>query len=303
MTATLATEIPSGARGRSRRAVRTGPLLAPAVGLLLIWMIVPLAMTLWFSFQRYNLLNPLITGFAGVNNYKFLLQNPTLWIAIWNTVVLVGTVLILTIVFGVAFAVIFDQDFWGKNIARLLVIAPFFVMPTVSALIWKNLLMHPVNGLFAWLAKAVGLTPIDWFGAMPMGSIIIIVAWQWIPFATLILITAMQSLDREQMEAARLDGAKGPAMFYFIILPHLLRPISVVVMIETIFLLSIFAEILVTTSGGPGSATTNLTYFIYLRALLQWDVGGASAGGVIAIILANIVAAFLIRTVARNLDN
>ena len=85
-----------------------------------------------------------------------------------------------------------------------------------------------------------------------MGSIIIIVAWQWIPFATLILITAMQSLDREQMEAARLDGAKGPAMFYFIILPHLLRPISVVVMIETIFLLSIFAEILVTTSGGPG---------------------------------------------------
>jgi sorbitol/mannitol transport system permease protein len=136
-----------------------------------------------------------------------------------------------------------------------------------------------------------------------MGSIIIIVAWQWIPFATLILITAMQSLDREQMEAARLDGAKGPAMFYFIILPHLLRPISVVVMIETIFLLSIFAEILVTTSGGPGSATTNLTYFIYLRALLQWDVGGASAGGVIAIILANIVAAFLIRTVARNLDN
>jgi sorbitol/mannitol transport system permease protein len=303
MTATLATELPSGSRARSRRAVRTGPLLAPAVGLLLIWMIVPLAMTLWFSFQRYNLLNPLITGFAGFNNYKFLLQNPTLWIAIWNTVVLVGTVLILTIVFGVAFAVIFDQEFWGKNVARLLVIAPFFVMPTVSALIWKNLLMHPVNGLFAWLAKSVGLTPIDWFGTMPMGSIIIIVAWQWIPFATLILITAMQSLDREQMEAARLDGAKGPAMFYFIILPHLLRPISVVVMIETIFLLSIFAEILVTTSGGPGTATTNLTYFIYLRALLQWDVGGASAGGVIAIILANIVAAFLIRTVARNLDN
>jgi sorbitol/mannitol transport system permease protein len=303
MTATVATELPTGSRGRSRRAVRTGPLLAPAVGLLLIWMIVPLAMTLWFSFQRYNLLNPLITGFAGFNNYKFLLQNPTLWIAIWNTVVLVGTVLILTIVFGVAFAVIFDQEFWGKNVARLLVIAPFFVMPTVSALIWKNLLMHPVNGLFAWLAKSVGLTPIDWFGTMPMGSIIIIVAWQWIPFATLILITAMQSLDREQMEAARLDGAKGPAMFYFIILPHLLRPISVVVMIETIFLLSIFAEILVTTSGGPGTATTNLTYFIYLRALLQWDVGGASAGGVIAIILANIVAAFLIRTVARNLDN
>ena len=135
-----------------------------------------------------------------------------------------------------------------------------------------------------------------------MFSVIMIVAWQWIPFATLILVTAMQSLDREQLEAARMDGAKGFAMFRYITLPHLLRPISVVIMIECIFLLSVFAEILVTTSGGPGLATTNLSYFIYMRAMLQWDVGGASAGGVIAIVLANIVAAFLIRTFAKNLE-
>ncbi|OCC03581.1 sugar ABC transporter permease [Labrys sp. WJW] len=286
----------------SRRAVRTGPLLAPAVSVLLLWMIVPLVMTLWFSFQRYNLQNPLITGFAGINNYKFLLLNKTLWISIINTIILVGSVLALTVIFGVLFAVVYDVEFPGRNIARLLVIAPFFIMPTVAALIWKNLLMHPVNGLFAWITRSLGLGVVDWFSQVPMLSVIMIVAWQWIPFATLILITAMQSLDREQMEAARMDGAKGPTMFWFIVLPHLLRPISVVVMIETIFLLSVFAEILVTTSGGPGNATTNLTYFIYLKALLQWDVGGASAGGVIAIILANIVAAFLVRTVARNLE-
>lgn len=289
-------------RSTNRRAVRTGPLLAPAVSVLLLWMIVPLVMTLWFSFQRYNLQNPLITGFAGINNYKFLLINRTLWISILNTITLVGSVLGLTIVFGVLFAVVYDVEFPGRNIARLLVIAPFFIMPTVAALIWKNLLMHPVNGLFAFVTRSLGLGVVDWFGQVPMLSVIIIVAWQWIPFATLILVTAMQSLDREQMEAARMDGAKGYTMFWFIVLPHLLRPISVVVMIETIFLLSVFAEILVTTSGGPGSATTNLTYFIYLKALLQWDVGGASAGGVIAIVLANIVAAFLVRTVARNLE-
>ena len=290
-------------RPAGRRAVRTGPLLAPAVGVLLIWMIVPLAMTLWFSFQRYNLQNPLITGFAGINNYKFLLTNRTLWIAIYNTIVLVGSVLALTVVFGVFFAVVFDEPFFGRNIARLLVIAPFFVMPTVTALIWKNLLMHPVNGLFAWIARSLGLPVVDWFAQVPMLAVILIVAWQWIPFATLILVTAMQSLDREQLDAARMDGAGGASVFWYITLPHLLRPISVVVMIETIFLLSVFAEILVTTSGGPGTATTNLTYFIYLKALLQWDVGGASAGGVIAIVLANIVAAFLVRTVARNLED
>jgi sorbitol/mannitol transport system permease protein len=286
----------------NRRAVRTGPLLAPAVGVLVIWSIVPMVLTLWFSFQRYNLQNPLITGFAGFNNYKYLLFNEALWVSIYNTLVLVGSVLSLTVIFGVLFAVVYDVEFPGRNIARLLVIAPFFVMPTVAALVWKNLLGHPVNGLISHVTRALGLGVIDWFVQVPMLAIVVIVAWQWIPFATLILITAIQSLDREQFEAARMDGAKGPSLFWFIILPHLLRPISIVVMIETIFLLSIFAEIAVTTSGGPGTATTNLTYFIYLKALLQWDVGGASAGGVIAIILANIVAAFLVRTVARNLE-
>jgi sorbitol/mannitol transport system permease protein len=111
----------------------------------------------------------------------------------------------------------------------------------------------------------------------------------------------VQSLDREQLEAARMDGAGAISQFFFIVLPHLSRAISVVIMIETIFLLTIFAEIFVTTAGGPGNATTNLAFLIYARALLQYDVGGASAGGVVAIVLANIVAFFLVRSIARRL--
>lgn len=301
MSAAVETTRPVETRRTSRRTVNTLPFIAPSVLALLVWMVVPLAMTVWFSFQRYNLLNPLLTGFAGWDNYEFLLTDPALWTALINTLLLVGWVLVLSVGFGVLFAILLDQDFFGQGPARLFVIAPFFVMPTVSALIWKNLLMHPVNGLFAWVANVFGLPAVDWFTNLPLTSIIMIVAWQWIPFATLILLTAIQTLDRDQMEAARMDGAKSLALFRFIILPHLMRPIAIVVMIETLFLLSIFAEILVTTSGGPGVATTNLTYLIYVRALLEFDVGGASAGGVIAIILANIVAIFLIRTVARNM--
>lgn len=284
------------------RAVRTLPLVAPSVAVLLLWMIVPLAMTLWFSLQRYNLLNPADKQFDGLENYRFLLTDPALFAAMGNTLLLVGAVLAASVILGTLFAVLFDEDFYGRGAARLLVIAPFFVMPTVSALVWKNLLMHPGNGLFAFITQSLGLGVVDWFTDWPLTSVIIIVAWQWVPFATLILLTAIQSLDAERVEAARMDGAKRLSMFWFITLPHLLRPITVVVMIETIFLLTVFAEILVTTSGGPGTATTNLTYLIYMRALLEWDVGGASAGGVIAIVLANIVAFFLVRTVARNLD-
>ncbi len=287
---------------RRKPLVRTGPLLAPAVTVLLLWMIVPLAMTLWFSVQRYNLLDPTITGFAGLDNYEFLLTDPALPTVVLNTIKLLGGVLLASVVVGTLLAVLLDQDFFGRGIARLLVIAPFFVMPTVGALVWKNLLMHPVNGFFAWLATSLGFRSIDWFTDLPMAAIVTIVSWQWIPFATLILLTALQSLDREQIEAARMDGARGFTLLHFIILPHLARPISVVVMIETIFLLAVFAEILITTGGGPGQATTTLTYLIYLRALLEWDVGGASAGAVLAIVLANVVAFFLVRTIARNID-
>ncbi len=282
--------------------IKTLPLVAPAVLVLLLWMLVPLAMTLWFSFQRYNLLNPFLTGFAGLENYQFLLNDPALYTAMWNTLVLVGSVLIITVVLGTLLAVLYDQPFWGNGICRVLVIAPFFVMPTVSALVWKNMLLHPVNGISAFLTRSAGFAPIDWFSSLPMTSIIMIVSWQWVPFAFLIIFTALQSLDEEQKEAARIDGAGPLAMFFYVIVPHLRRAISVVIMIETIFFLTIFAEIFVTTSGGPGLATTNLAYFIYTKALLEFDVGYASAGGVIAIILANIVAIFLVRTVARTLE-
>ncbi len=147
-----------------------------------------------------------------------------------------------------------------------------------------------------------GATPIDWFAQFPLLSIIIIVAWQWLPFATLILLTSLQSLDGEQKEAAEMDGAGLVARFWHLTLPHMARAITVVILIQTIFLLSVYAEILVTTNGGPGYASTNLPFLIYRTALLGYDVGGASAGGVIAIVLANIVALFVMRAVGKNLD-
>ncbi len=116
------------------------------------------------------------------------------------------------------------------------------------------------------------------------------------PFATLILLTSMQSLDREQVDAAHIDGAGPLSVFFFVTLPHLARPIAIVVMLETIFFLGIYAEIVVTTVGGPGLATTNLSFLIYSRALLAFDVGGASAaGGIFAIVLANIVTILFVR--------
>ncbi|MGH6860982.1 MAG: carbohydrate ABC transporter permease [Phyllobacterium sp.] len=277
-------------------------MMSPAVILLFLWMIVPLVMTLYFSFLRYNLLMPGTEEYIGFLNYQYFLTDPAFFTALGNTLLLVGGTLLITVLGGILLALVLDQPFFGQGIVRLLVIAPFFVMPTVSALVWKNMLMHPVNGLFAWIARLFGFQPIDWFADLPLFSIILIVAWQWLPFATLILLTALQSLDGEQVEAAEMDGAGPLSRFFYLVLPHLSRAITVVILIQTIFLLSVFAEILVTTNGGPGIQTTNITYLIYMQALLQFDVGGASAGGIVAVILANIVAFFLIRLIGKNLE-
>ncbi|ANK73449.1 MULTISPECIES: sugar ABC transporter permease [Ensifer] len=277
-------------------------MIAPSVLLLLAWMIVPLAMTIYFSFLRYNLLMPGMEEFAGFSNYSYFLTDPAFFQALFNTLAIVLGVLFITVIGGIALALLLDQPMFGQGIVRILVIAPFLIMPTVAALVWKNMFMNPVNGLFAWIAKLFGLQPFDFLANAPLMSVILIVAWQWLPFATLILLTALQSLDEEQKEAAQMDGAGAWSRFIYLVLPHLSRAITVVILIQTIFLLSVFAEILVTTNGGPGTQSTNLTFLVYAQALLQFDVGGASAGGIIAVILANIVAFFLMRMIGKTLE-
>lgn len=282
----------------SRSAARV--MLAPAVFLLLVWMLVPLVMTLWFSVLDYRPLRGTFDCCEGLGNYTRFIGSSAFQSAIVTTLIMVGGILLITVIGGVLLALLLDQPIWGQGVVRILIIAPFFVMPTVAALVWKNMFMNPVNGLLAHLWEFFGAEPLSWLTDVPLLSIIIIVAWMWLPFATLILLTAIQSLDSEQIEAAEMDGAGPLSRFGFIVLPHMARAITVVILIQTIFLLSIFAEIFVTTGGGFGTRT--LTYLIYQRVIESQNVGLGSAGGIIAVILANIIAFFLMRIVGKNLD-
>lgn len=277
-------------------------MVAPSVIVLFVWMIVPLAMTLYFSFRLYRLLSPDRTGWVGLTNYTWFFKAPDFWLAMFNTLALVGGVLVITVVLGTLIALLIDQPVYGQGPLRILVISPFFVMPPVAASIWENLFMHPQNGLFAAVARGFGAEPILFLESHPMASVIGIVSWEWLPFATLILLTALQSLSSEQLEAAEMDGASVLNRFRYIILPHMTRAITVVILIQTIFLLGIFGEIFTTTQGGPGSASTTLPYMIFKQAIVAKDIGRAAAGGIIAVILANLVAIVLMRGIGKNLD-
>ena len=277
-------------------------LMAPAVVTLFLWMIVPLAMTLYFSAVRYNLMQPGDKEFLGWANFEYFVTDPDFGPSVLNTLELLGSVIAITVILGVGLALLVNEAFPGRGIVRVLLISPFFVMPTANALLWKHMMMNPVYGVLAQVSIFFGATPVDWLTDHPLLSVILMVAWQWLPFACLIFITSLQSLDRDQMEAAGMDGANALQKFWFLTLPHLGRPIAVVIMIEMIFLMSVFAEIFTTTGGGPGNESTNVAFLIFKQALMNFDVGVASAGALFAVVLANIAAVFLIRMIGKNLD-
>ncbi|MEJ7139020.1 carbohydrate ABC transporter permease [Amphibiibacter pelophylacis] len=277
-------------------------LLTPAVATLFLWMIVPLVMTIYFSVIRFNLMQPEQTGFIGLENFEYFVTDPSFTTSVINTVLLLGSVILITVVMGVGIGLLINDPFPGRGLVRILLISPFFVMPTVNALLWKHMMMNPIYGVLAQVWHTFGLTPIDWLTDYPLLSVIIMVSWQWLPFATLIFMTSLQSMDRDQLEASRMDGATYLQQLRYLYIPHLARSVAVVVMIELIFLLSVFAEIYTTTGGGPGDASTNVAFLIFKQALLNFDAGVASAGALFAVVLANIAAIFLIRLVGKNLD-
>jgi len=276
-------------------------ILTPTIVLLLLWIIIPLSLTVYFSFQSYNMLDGSPTGYAGWMNYDFFIFDEAFYDAILNTFLIVLSLLLITVIFGFIFATLLNSDIFLPNFVKLLYISPFLIIPSVSALLWKNLMMDPINGFITFILNMLNFEGIDFLNEYPLGSIIAMLAWTWVPFSTLLILTSLKSVDKTILESAKIDGANPFQISLLVILPNILRSINVVILIETIFFLAVFAEISIATNGGPGTETTNLPFLIFQKGLQNFDVGESSAGGLIAVILANFVAIFLIKIMSKNI--
>ena len=277
-----------------------GYLVRPAVIYLVILTQVPLLLTLYYSLTNWNLLRPDRTRFVGIENYLDFFRNPDVITIVRNTLVFSTSVVLWSLVLGMILALLLNREFRGRGLARTLLITPFLIMPTVSAVMWKNMLFNPAFGLISSTLAAFGGPRIDWINSYPMMSLVIIVTREWTPFMMLILLAGLQSLAQENIEAAQIDGAGPIEMFYYIILPHLRRYIEIGVLLEVLFVLNIFGEIFVTTTGGPAIDTTTLTFDIYKEAFMRWNIGRASAYGVFAVVLANVVTLVFLRVIRSN---
>jgi len=280
-----------------RQAWSSRGLLLPAMIFLILLTQVPFLVTIGFSTMKWNLLYPADRGFTGLDNYKTALTSGNLWPSIVATVLITAFAVVLSLLFGLLFAVLLDRQFRGRAIARTLMITPFLIMPAAASLIWKYSMFDTNIGMVNWLFRTLGLPVVSWGTEHPMATVVIVLTWQFTPFMMLILLAGLQGQDKAILEAANVDGAGTWRTFTWITLPHLRMYIEIGVLLGSVIILQVFDPIAILTKGTGGTKT--LAYLLYERAFIGLDIGEAAAYGVVTVILTIIVATIALRTLFK----
>ena len=282
-------------KGLSTAAKRRLPLL-PALIFVIAVTQLPFLLTVFYSFQSWNLVRPGSRHFVGLDNYIDVFSDTTFLVALLNTVVLTVVCVFVALLLGLGLAILLDRKFLGRGVVRTLLITPFLILPAAGALLWKTTVFDPTYGLLHFVFG----TDVDWLSEFPLASVMAQIVWQWTPFMMLLILAGLQSQAKDVLEAANVDGAGRWRTFVSITLPHLSRFLQLATLLGAIYIVNSFDAIFLMTQGGPGTASTNLPYYIYQRAFEGFDVGQSSAMGVIVVILTMIVATFALRLMFRT---
>lgn len=290
---------PTRPRARERSAAwkRRGPLL-PALLFTIAVTQIPFLVTVFYSFQSWNMVRPGSQHFVGFDNYVDVFTDSVFLGALGNTVVLTVVCVLVAMLLGLGLALLLDRKFLGRGIVRTLLITPFLILPAAGALLWKTTMFDPTYGLLNW---AFGIE-VEWLSDYPLAAVMTQIVWQWTPFMMLLILAGLQAQSREVLEAAQVDGAGRWRTFVSITLPQLSRYLQLAVLLGAIYIVNSFDAIYLMTQGGPGTASTNLPYYIYQRAFEGFDVGQSSAMGVIVVAMTLIVATFALRLMFRAFD-
>lgn len=308
MTAIQTAERDAVQQDRKRNRKRILPLL-PALIFLIIVTQIPFIVTLIISFTQWNIMYPNQRRFGTLDNYAAVLRDATMRAALVNTVIMVVATIAICLVLGLILALLLNRKFLGRGVVRTMLITPFLIMPMAASLMWKHLIYNPEYGIIHGIAAAIanatgGTTPhIDIVSQSPMAAIVIALVWTWTPFMFLILLAGLQSQDPDVLEAADVDGASSWDKFRYLTIPMLRPYMELCIVLGVIYLLNAYDHVFTITQGGPGTATTNLPYAIYLTAFRGYDYGEASAAGVLVVIFSIIVAGFGLRMVSSLADD
>jgi sorbitol/mannitol transport system permease protein len=298
LTATPALRAPGRtSAARSTGWIRRLPLL-PALVFMIVVTQLPFVLTIWYSLQSWNLLHPGTKHFVGLRNYKVIFTDTIFRTAVVNTVVFTVLPVVLSIVLGTCIALLLDRHVFGRGLLRTLIVSPFLVMPAAAALVWKFTILDPIFGILNYFLRPLGLHDVDWINVHPQATIITVLTWQWTPFMVLLVLAGLQSQGHDVLEAARVDGADGLRIFRSLTLPHLRPYLELGILLGSIYIVQAFDAIFMITAGGPGQRTTNLPYYLYEAAFRGFDIGRASAMGVVVVIATILVATLALRLIS-----
>jgi len=270
-----------------------GIFIIPAIIVVAVMTQIPFILTIIYSTLRWNLARPdLPVKFAGFANYWYFLKMPyfpelpSFYKIVWQTFLMTGGTLLICTVLGFFLALLFDHRIPGINLARTLILGPFFVMSTASGVIWKTTIFNTTFGWYGVIARFFGAQqPIDLLSNHPMGVVIMLFTWRWMPFFILVMLAGLQSIPQDLIDATKIDGTSFIQSILFIKLPVISKHVTVAIILGLIFIVKEFGLILVTTAGGPGSSSYNLPFAIYMQVFNASNVGRAGALAVMTVIL------------------
>lgn len=299
--------VPRGLEKKQAIGTRLQPwlLVSPAIAVLLLMTIVPALYLLYSSFFSFTLLSADQSIFVGLQNYMNILTDGSIRHDFLITLFFVAVAVGLELIIGMVLALALAPQTLGNSIASTLLLLPFAVTPAVSALLWQQLL-NPNYGWIDFYLQRLGIIgqPIQWLSSPTTAWVALIGldVWQWTPFVALILMAGLQGLPKEPQEAATIDGATGLQMFWYVTLPLLMPFVAIAVLLRVVQAFKTFDTVQILTGGGPGTSTEIINLTLYRVGLQNFQIGAASALGIVFLILLLVVVSRLLRVMERNTD-
>lgn len=274
-----------------------------AIGLVILYPLVAVVVT---SFERYYLLEILTKGstYIGFANYVEILKDPEFWYSLGITLFFTAACVILTILSGLAVALLLNLEFPGHRVLSVAVLLPWVMPRVASSILWKWI-YDDQFGILNYLLTLLGfkgMVSYAWLAhtGSALWAVIIVVVWQSFPFIAVALLAGLQSIPDELYEAAMIDGASAWQRLHFIILPFLRNLLGVLTVISTIWDFKVFDQMWVLTGGGPAGSTMILGIHTWMHAFAYLRMGRASALAVLMLLLVTVITLFYLKVFNRE---
>ncbi|WP_448955429.1 carbohydrate ABC transporter permease [Labrys neptuniae] len=262
-------------------------LIAPAMLTLCAVIVYPLVSALYLSL--FSIYTPTLKGnWVGLDNYAAVIGSQTFWYSLLVTIAWTCGTLILQVLFGVAMALLLNQNILFRSLARSLILFPYFVSTVVAVLVWRWL-FNDLYGILSHILISIGLIsqPVDWLGHMPnaIESVIAVGAWKFFPFVVIAVLARLQTIPEQLYEAATIDGAGVFGRFFDVTLPQLREVLAIVILLRAIWDFKEFDLIYLLTGGGPVDNTRTLPLIVYQQAFGLNQMGMAAAYAVLMMLV------------------